>query len=131
MSTKQSYLWICNSTLNACKNILFQISELHIAFAILKVMRKYIEENGLDKPPVEAGISSETTLQQIISCKHVKRRVKVNTTLYLALFHIYFSDWYNQNPENREAVEHLRRTLEDLQITGYMKENTDQLKGHS
>ena len=80
------------------KDFVFQLGELHIVFSILKVMGKCIEESGLDRLLVEAGIYGETTLQQIIGGKQMKRGVEAHTTLFLALFLVYFSDWYQQNP---------------------------------
>ena len=46
------------------KDFVFRLGELHIVFAILKVMGKYIEESGLCRLLVEAGMYGEATLQQ-------------------------------------------------------------------
>ena len=102
------------------KDFVFRLGELHIVFAILKVMGKYIEESGLDRLLVEAGIYGETTLQQILAGN---TWVEAHTTLFLALFRVYFSDWYQKNPAYKEPVEQLRRMLEDLPNED-MRENT-------
>lgn len=64
---------------------------------MLKVLGKYIEQSGLDKIFVEAGVYGNTTLKQILEGKHMKRAVEGHTTMYLALFRLYFVNCYEQN----------------------------------
>ena len=45
-------------------NFVFRLGELHIVFAMLKVLGKYIDGSGLDKVFTEAGVYGETTLKQ-------------------------------------------------------------------
>ena len=82
--------------------------------------KKYTEESGLDQ--LEAGIYIEPTLQQIIGGKYNQPIQPLFSNVSYVLFR------YRQNPEYREAVDHLKRML-DLEATGYMKENTDHLQG--
>ena len=52
-------------------NYIFRLGELHIVFAMIKVLGKYIENIGLDRLFIEPGIYGETTLGQIINGKHM------------------------------------------------------------
>ena len=52
---------------------------------MLKCIGKYIEESGLDRLFVEAGLYGESTLSQILNGKHVKRAMKAHLTMYLTL----------------------------------------------
>ena len=52
-------------------NYIFRLGELHIVFAMIKVLGKYIENIGLDRLFIESGIYGETTLGQIINGKHM------------------------------------------------------------
>ena len=59
----------------------FRLGELHIVFAMLKCIGKYIEEGGLDRLFVEAGLYGESTLSQILNGKHMKRAMEVHLTM--------------------------------------------------
>ena len=48
-----------------CNNYIFRLGELHIVFAMIKILGKYIENSGLDRLFIETGIYGETTLGQI------------------------------------------------------------------
>ena len=54
-------------------NFIFRLGELHIVFAMLKVLGKYIIDNGYDNISIETGSDSPTTVAQIIGGKHMKR----------------------------------------------------------
>ena len=56
---------------------------------MLKCIRKYIEESGLDRLFVEAGFCGESTLSQILNRNHMKRAMEVHLTMYLALYCVY------------------------------------------
>ena len=53
------------------ENFVFRLGELHIVFAFLKTIGKYIECSGLDQIFVEANIYGSTTLDQILNGKHM------------------------------------------------------------
>ena len=42
-------------------NFIFRLGELHVVFAFLKTMGKYIENSGLDQVFIESGIYGPTT----------------------------------------------------------------------
>ena len=44
-----------------CNNYIFRLGELHIVFAMIKILGKYIENSGLDRLFIETGIYGETT----------------------------------------------------------------------
>ena len=48
---------------------------------MLKCIGKYIEEGGLDRLFVEAGLYGESTLSQILNGKHMKRAMEVHLTM--------------------------------------------------
>ena len=52
-------------------NYIFRLGELHIVFAMIKVLGKYIENIGLDRLFIETGIYGKTTLGQIKNGKHM------------------------------------------------------------
>ena len=70
-------------------NDYFWLRELRIVFAMLKCIEKYIEENGLDRLFVEAGLYSESSLSQILNGKRMKRAMEAHITMYLALYCVY------------------------------------------
>ena len=52
------------------EKFVFRLGELHIVFAMLKVIGKYVDQSGIDRLFIEAGIYGETTLKQLIDGKH-------------------------------------------------------------
>ena len=73
-------------------NFIFRLGELHIVFAMLKVLGKYIIDSDLDDIFIETGIYGPTTFGQIIEGKHMKRCLEAYFTLYLALSTILFEN---------------------------------------
>ena len=74
------------------ENFIFRLGELHIVFAMLKVLGKYIVDSGIDRLFIEAGIYGPTTLGQIIEGKHMKRGIEAYFTMYLALSSIHLKE---------------------------------------
>ena len=58
-------------------NWVLRAGELHICFAALHALGKYVEESGLDNIAVEKGIYSPTTLCHIFGGKAFKRGVSI------------------------------------------------------
>ena len=79
------------------ENFIFRLGELHVVFAVLKTIGKYIEGSGIDRLFVEAGMYGETTLSQIINGKHMKRSMEAYMVMYLALFRLYVKEGLNMN----------------------------------
>ena len=73
-------------------NFIFRLGELHIVFAMLKVLGKYIIDSGLDDIFTGTGIYGPTTFGQIINGKHMQRCLEDYFTLYLALSTILFEN---------------------------------------
>ena len=60
------------------ENYVLRLGELHAAFAMLKVIGKYIESSGLESPFFESRTYGETTLKQILQGKHMKYGLEAN-----------------------------------------------------
>ena len=73
-------------------NFIFRLGELHISFAMLKVVGKYIDESGLDNVFQQAGVFSKATLNQIMDGGNYKRGVETYTTIYLALKSLHMKE---------------------------------------
>ena len=74
-----------------------RLGELHVVFAFLKVLGKYIFGSGLDQSFLEADIYGPTTLGQILDGKHMKRGMKAHTMLYLSLTRCYYDYLSNRH----------------------------------
>ena len=88
-------------------NFIFRLGELHIVFAFLHAMGKYIECSGLDQILVEAGIYGPATLDQILRGKHMKRGMEAHMILYLTLHNRYVSEYFIKQPHNEEKLSSL------------------------
>ena len=73
-------------------NFMFRLGELHIVFAMLKVLGKYIIDSGSDNIFTETGIYDSTTFCQITDGKHMKICLEAYFTLYLALSTILYEN---------------------------------------
>ena len=71
------------------KKFISRLGELHIVFAMLKCIGKYIEDSGLDRLFVEAGLYGQSTLSQVLNGKHMKRAMEAHLTMYLAPYCVY------------------------------------------
>lgn len=72
-------------------NFIFRLGELHVVFAYLKVLGKYINGSGLDQILIESDVYGPTTLGQIINGKHMKRGMEAHMILYLSLLKVYLT----------------------------------------
>ena len=84
---------------------MFRLGELHIVFAMLKALGKYINNSGLHQAFAEAQIYGPATNEQIKHDKRIKRSFEGNTTLNVALFCVYmenFVSFYHSLRKNCE-----------------------------
>ena len=101
------------------KNFIFRHGELHIVFAFLKVIGKYIQGSGIDQVLIEAGIYGTTTLGQILQGKHMKRAMEAHMVIYLSLCKIYLEQVFQKHPE--------RKTLREI-ISSLLQINLEEVK---
>ena len=73
-------------------NLIFELGELHLVFAFLKVLGKYINCSGLDEILVDTETYGSTTLSKILNGKHMKRSFEAHMILYLSLSNIFYND---------------------------------------
>ena len=78
-------------------SFVFRLGELHVVFAKLNVLGKYILDSGIDTLFVEAGMYGSTTLGRIIEGKHMKRGIEAYFTMYLALSSIHLKEAMNNS----------------------------------
>jgi len=81
-------------------NFVFRLGELHIVFAMLKVLGKFIDGSGIDRLFIESDIYGETSLKQLIEEKPMKRAVEAHearcrayTSRFQRLFHRGRKEW--------------------------------------
>ena len=77
----------------------FRMGELHITFAVLKVIGKFNDNSGLGNCLIESGIYGPATMEKIKGGQHMKRSVEAYFTLYIALFRLYLEKVLEMNSE--------------------------------
>lgn len=135
-------------------NFIFRLGELHVVFAFLKVIGKFIENSGLDQILVESGIYGPTTLRQILEGKHMKRCIEAYMYLYLVLFKLYIdklleansdihkvlyplvssfiTNFNHQNVEiNEDTLNIFLNSVNQVQIANVINQFDEQLKGQA
>ena len=75
----------------------FHLGELHIAFAMIKVVGKYVVCSGIDRLYMEGGIYRFTTLGQIVDGKYMKRCIEVYIAMYLAFYSKFLQEELNDS----------------------------------
>ena len=106
------------------------MGELHVVFAMLKVVGKYIDASGLDESFVEADIYGPNTLEQIKRGKHYKRSFEAFVTLYRTLFSLYIEKYLEENVVMRIEVREICLKFlngSNIQEELDFKENHEQL----
>ena len=96
------------------KNFIFRLGEIHIVFAFLKVIGKYIQGSSIDQVLIEAGIYGMTTLGQILEGEHMKRAIEAHMVIYLSLWKIYLEQFFQKHPEASQPLREIISSL--LQI---------------
>lgn len=61
---------------NYFDNFVFRLGELHIRFAMLKVVGKYSNSSGLDEALIEAEIYGPTSIEQNKGGKNIKGHLR-------------------------------------------------------
>ena len=84
---------------------IFGLGELHILFAMLKVIGNNINRSGLDEALIEADVYGSNTIEQIKNGKHYKRSFNAFLTIYLALFDMYAREALSKNVVIKVAAE--------------------------
>ena len=107
------------------RSFIFRLGELHVVFAMLKVIGKYICESGLDRLFVEAGIYGPTTLGQIIEGKNMKRGVEAFSTMYLALFSLHVKEILKDDDMN---VPNITDKIKDIAQSLNLKDPNSQVE---
>ena len=79
------------------RKFVFRVGELHVVFCLLKTIGKCIDASDLPTSLVQAGIYGSTTIEQVMSGKHVCRSFEAFLTLYLALYKVYSAKLIKQN----------------------------------
>ena len=92
------------------REFVFRMGELHIAFAFLKCIGKFIDNSGLDEIFIESGIYGPQTLEQIKGGKHLKRSFEAYLTLCIALYELYLEKLASFYPE----IENLRNARNQI-----------------
>ena len=67
------------------RNFVFRPGELHIVFAFLYAMEKYIQDSAIDQTFIAAGLHGPATLNQILRGKHMIRGMEAHIVMYLWL----------------------------------------------
>ena len=75
-----------------------RMGELHIMFALLRSLRRYIEGSGLDDIWIEKGLYGPAVIRQIFGGKHLKRGVEAHMVNLLALSGLYYDALAKENP---------------------------------
>ena len=73
-------------------NFIYRLGELHIVFAFLKVLGKYINCRVLDQILVDTEMYGPNTLSQILNGKHMKRGFETHMILYLSLSNLFYNN---------------------------------------
>jgi len=102
------------------RNYVFRPGELHVVFAFLHAMGKYIECSGIDQMCLEADVYGPATLQQILKGKHMKRGMEAHMSLYLALHRLYMNEFLVQNAHIEDKLKSVMSVyLSELQAVDF------------
>ena len=81
-----------------------RLGELHIMFALLKALGKYIEGSGIDDIWIESGLYGPAVTRQIFSGKHFKRGIEAHVVNLIALTSLYFDSVSENSNDTHEFL---------------------------
>ena len=81
-----------------------RMGELHIMFALLRSLGRYIEGSGLDDIWIETGLYGPAVIRQIFGGRHLKRSVEAHLVNLQALSRIYCEVIASDNTEIENLV---------------------------
>ena len=84
------------------RNFVFCPGELHIVFAFLHAMGKYIQDSGIDQTFIEAGLYGPATLHQI-----EWNGMEAHMVMYLCLHKMYTKEFLTKYPEQENKLRSL------------------------
>ena len=90
-------------------NFIFRLGELHVVFAMLKVLGKMINGSGIERLFIESNIYGETTLKQILEGKHMRRGIEAHTIMYLALSRLCIKKCFIENTTLDELTKQIKQ----------------------
>lgn len=101
-----------------------RLGELHAAFAMLKVIGKYIESSGLDSPFFESRTYGEATHKQILQGKHMKRGLEADIYIHLAMTWVSFKEWLTSNRKCKDVMNDITSMTKELKQLKYIDQRT-------
>ena len=88
-------------------------SWLHISMAMLRTIRAYVENSGIDMCWVELELYGPSTVRQILDGNDLKRGENAHITTLPALFTLYQKAFFKQHQVLHETLQSLRQELCD------------------
>ena len=129
-------LQLRNSRDDLRDHFILRLGELHIVFAQCRAIGRFLENTGVDDAWIRSEVVGPNTVQQVLTCTHMKRALIVHEATVLALYQRYYDAVSCEFPqfveEIIEAVVNLNKALEskDYQnISRYHVELTKLLEG--
>ena len=107
------------------KNFIFRLGKLHIPFAFLKVIGKYVQGSCIAQVLIEAGIYGMTTLGHILEGKHLKRAMEVHMVIYLSLCKIYLEQLFGKHPETSQPLTEIISSLLQINLEEIKMDHVD------
>ena len=88
-----------------------RMGELHIMFALLWSLGRYIEGSGLDDIWIEKGLYRPAVIRQVFGGKHLKHGVEAHMVNLLALSGSYYDGLAKENPQMENLITSLPERL--------------------
>ena len=80
-------------------NIVLWMGELHIVFAMLKALGRYIEGSDLEQILIEKGLYGPASVRQLLAGKNYKRGLEAHIITLLALKDLHFDSLSGKDEE--------------------------------
>ena len=97
---------------NNIGNLILRMGELHIMFALLKSLGKFIEGSGIDDIWIENGLYGAAVVRQIFSGKFLKRGVEAHLINLIALMGLYLQHIEQKNDRVKSILYQIPKNLD-------------------
>eukprot|EP00794_Sanderia_malayensis_P013484 gene13484-14881_t len=101
-------------------NIVLRMGELHVVFAMLKALGRYIEGSGLEQIWIEKGLYGPSSVRQILAGKNYKRGLEAHIITLLALKDLHLHSLIVKDEELSMKIDQITN-----RINGFVKKSRD------
>ena len=95
---EKAYLLIRSRT-DLIEMFIDRLGELHIEFAVIRAIGKYMENSGIEQAWIDSGWFGSCRMRQVLTSLHLNRAMEAHGTMLIVLYEFYVEAFLKEFPE--------------------------------